>query len=196
MLLAHALSLYPRNVRVLVSLAECEEKTGNWQAAEQLYRTALEIQPTHVVSLHRLATLLYKMQDKGAEVRVALRLSLCFVSVCAERTCGVLTLSTFQQAEALYKRALEADKKHVRALSEFAAMCAQRGDVEQAERLFKAALEEGATDPAVMCAYANFLWGKKKLIPEVRSRYRMYICILYPCSLPRYHRHEHCLKRP
>jgi Tfp pilus assembly protein PilF len=79
---------------------------------------------------------------------------------------GVLMLGAWQ-AEQLYKRALEADRKHLRSICNFATLCAQRGDTEQADKLFRSAMEAEEPDAFALCSFANFVWNRKKHVDEV-----------------------------
>jgi len=62
----------PRDVRAYVDLGVYEERRGNWQRAQDLYKKALQIQPKHPNASNNLSFLLL---EHGGELGYALSLA-------------------------------------------------------------------------------------------------------------------------
>lgn len=67
-----AIQQNPKDVRTYILLGSLEEKTGNWQKAEDVYQKALQVRPDYPLAANNLA---YLMLEHGGNVDAALSLA-------------------------------------------------------------------------------------------------------------------------
>jgi predicted TPR repeat methyltransferase len=138
-----------------VAVAVALQRAEQWAAAEEIYRTILEVAPNHADALHFSGVLAHqcgRAEDAIALIERSLELE-------PERADWHSNLGIVQQEQlrlddaiASYRRAIALDPSHANAQSNLGVVLRATGDVAEAEAAYRAAIR---VDPEHSDAYHN-----------------------------------------